>query len=119
MDRRSLHFVAFPAQAAACAKAVTQPAKLVTLDRLLPNQHYRKDQISPRLWPNGKMPEREDWKQLLADNFKDYKLKVSGLIENPVELSLVDLRSLGGEGSSPCIIASRDGQALRNGAAFR
>ena len=41
------------------------------------------------------MPVREDWKQLVAEDFKSYKLKVSGLVENPVELSLDDLRLLG------------------------
>jgi len=46
-------------------------------------------------WPNGKMPVREDWKRLAADNFKDYRLEVTGLVENPVELSLDDLRTLG------------------------
>jgi DMSO/TMAO reductase YedYZ molybdopterin-dependent catalytic subunit len=43
------------------------------------------------------MPERADWKQLAAGDFKDYKLEVSGLVENPVKLSLADLRALGGE----------------------
>ena len=58
------HYVSwcFPRKLQHAQKAVTQPAKLITLDQLLPNQHYRKDQISPRLWPNGKMPERDDWK---------------------------------------------------------
>ncbi|MBA3963332.1 MAG: molybdopterin-dependent oxidoreductase [Chthoniobacterales bacterium] len=93
------HYVSwfFPRYLQHAQKAMTQPAKLVTLDRLLPSQHYRKDQISPRFWPNGKMPVREDWKQLAADDFKDYKLKVAGLVENPVELSLTALRALGGD----------------------
>ncbi len=91
------HYVSwyFPRQLQHAQKAVTQPAKLLTLDRLLPSQHYRKNQISPRFWPNGKMPDREDWKQLADDAFQNYKLKVSGLVEHPMELSLADLRSLG------------------------
>jgi methionine sulfoxide reductase catalytic subunit len=95
------HYVSwyFPRKLQHAQKAVTQPPKMVTLNRLYPDQHYRKDQISPHFWPNGKMPEREDWKQLAADNFKNYKLKVSGLVENPVELSLADLRALGREES--------------------
>ena len=32
---------------------------------------------------------------LAANGFKDYRLKVYGLVENPVELSLDDLRALG------------------------
>jgi DMSO/TMAO reductase YedYZ molybdopterin-dependent catalytic subunit len=76
-------------------KALTQPVKMVTFDRLIPQEHYTREQISPHFWPNGKMPEREDWKRLAADGFKDYKLKIGGLIENPVDLSLEDLRALG------------------------
>ena len=42
-----------------------------------------------------KNPDSEAWKTLAANNFKDYRLKVCGLVENPVELSLDDLRALG------------------------
>ncbi len=76
-------------------KAISLPIRLATLNRLNPRSRYTKEQISPRFWPNGKMPVREDWKQLAAEGFKGYKLKVSGLVENPVELSLDDLRLLG------------------------
>ena len=78
-------------------KALTEPVKMLTLDRLIPEEHYTREQISPYFWPNGKMPEREDWKRLAADGFKDYRLKIGGLVENPVELSLEELRALGEE----------------------
>jgi sulfoxide reductase catalytic subunit YedY len=41
------------------------------------------------------VPTCEVWKSLAAGGFKDYRLKVYGLVENPVELSLDDLRALG------------------------
>ena len=41
------------------------------------------------------MPTCDEWKALAAGDFKDYRLKVYGLVENPVELSLDDLRALG------------------------
>ena len=41
----------------------------MTLNRLTPSQHYTEKDISPRFWPNGKMPEREDWKQLAKGGF--------------------------------------------------
>jgi len=41
------------------------------------------------------MPVREDWKQLAKGGFQDFKLKVGGLIDNPVELSLADIERLG------------------------
>lgn len=71
--------------------------KIITLDRLIPQQRYTREQISPYFWPNGKIPESDDWKRLAANGFKDYKLKIAGLVENPVELSLDQLRALGEE----------------------
>jgi sulfoxide reductase catalytic subunit YedY len=87
----------FPRGLQHLAKALTEPVKLLTLDRLSPRQRYTKAQITPYFWPNGKLPVREDWKQLAARGFKDYRLKIGGMVENPVELSLDDLRALGGE----------------------
>lgn len=93
------HYISwyFPRGLQHAQKALTEPVKLVTLDRLLPAEHYTKDQISPYFWPNGKLPVREDWKQLAANQFRDFKLTVSGLVDNPVELSLADIRALGAE----------------------
>jgi len=76
-------------------KSVTYPMQLLTLNRLLPSQNYTANQISPYFWPNGKMPVREDWKRLAEAGFKDFRLKISGLVENPVELSLADLERMG------------------------
>ena len=74
-------------------KTITYPMQLLTLNRLVPSQHYSEQQISPYFWPNGKMPHRDDWKQLAEHGFCDFKLKVGGLVENPVELSMRDLAS--------------------------
>jgi DMSO/TMAO reductase YedYZ molybdopterin-dependent catalytic subunit len=76
-------------------KSVTYPMQLLTLNRLAPQQKYAEDEISPYFWPNGKMPIRDDWKHLAASGFKDFRLRVEGLVENPVELSLADLGRLG------------------------
>ena len=76
-------------------KFVTYPMQLLTLNRLMPQQTYSEKDISPYMWPNGKLPVRDDWKRLAEGGFRDFKLKVGGLVENPVELSLADLRNLG------------------------
>jgi DMSO/TMAO reductase YedYZ molybdopterin-dependent catalytic subunit/thiosulfate reductase cytochrome b subunit len=76
-------------------KAVSQPLRLATLNRLSPSERYTKEQISPHFWPNGKRPESEDWKRLAANSFRDYKLKVGGLVDRPVELSLSELEAMG------------------------
>ena len=65
------------------------------LDRPEPVAEFRREDISPFLWANGKVPTCEEWKTLAANEFKDYRLKVYGLVENPVELSLDDLRAMG------------------------
>jgi len=69
------------------------------LKRLLaghaPKAEYRVEDISPFLWPNGKLPTSDEWRALASNNFKDYRLKVYGLVENPVDLSLEELKALG------------------------
>lgn len=60
-----------------------------------PRAEYPAAAISPHFWPNGKAPASDEWKGLAADDFKGYKLKVTGLVENPVELSLEEMRALG------------------------
>ena len=76
-------------------KFVTYPMQLATLNRLVPQQHYTEQDISPHFWPNGKMPVRSDWKRLAEGGFRDFRLKVGGLVERPVELSLADIEKLG------------------------
>jgi len=77
-------------------RAISQPMLAVTLDRLTPRKrNYSAREISPRMWPNGKIPERDDWKQMATNGFKDYRLKIGGLVENPLELSLSNLRAMG------------------------
>lgn len=58
-----------------------------------PGQYTEKD-ISPYLWHNGKYPETDEYKTLLNEDFSDYRLRVNGLVENPVELDLTQLRDL-------------------------
>ncbi len=76
-------------------KSVTYPMQLLTLNRLVPRQNYSEHDISPYFWPNGKLPVRADWKRLAERGFLDFRLRVGGLVENPVELSLADIEKLG------------------------
>lgn len=64
------------------------------LDPMGPKAEYARSAVSPRFWPNGKLPTSEEWLALAADDFRDYRLRVFGLVDNPVELSLDDLRAL-------------------------
>jgi len=67
----------------------------ITLNRFKPKNYYQKKDISPYFWPNGKIPSSEQWRRLSENNFEDYKLKIGGLVKNPVELSLQELKNLG------------------------
>ncbi len=58
-----------------------------------PGQYTEKD-ISPYLWHNGKYPDSAEYTALLAGDFTDYRLRVNGLVEHPVELDLAQLRAL-------------------------
>ncbi|OIU84422.1 oxidoreductase [Microbacterium sp. AR7-10] len=58
-----------------------------------PGQYTEKD-ISPYMWHNGKYPETPEYKDLYENNFADYRLQVSGLVEKPMELDLKQLRDL-------------------------
>ena len=58
-----------------------------------PGQYSEKD-ISPYLWHNGQYPDSAEYKALYDGHFADYRLRVSGLVEHPVELDLAELRAL-------------------------
>jgi len=76
------------------AGAIVTPLMARLLDRAAPVAEFRREDISPFFWPNGKMPTCDEWTALAAGDFKEYRLKVHGLVENPVELSLDELRAL-------------------------
>ncbi|MEO7045046.1 MAG: cytochrome b/b6 domain-containing protein, partial [Ferruginibacter sp.] len=66
----------------------------LTFNRLKPEPYFQKKDISPYFWPNGKLPISAEWHELAKNDFKDYKIKIGGLVENPVELSLEDLKNM-------------------------
>lgn len=55
---------------------------------------YTDKDISPYFWHNGKYPETPEYRALFDSQFADWRLSITGLVENPVELSLDDLRAL-------------------------
>jgi DMSO/TMAO reductase YedYZ molybdopterin-dependent catalytic subunit/thiosulfate reductase cytochrome b subunit len=67
----------------------------VGLDPLAPRAQYSPKEISPHFWPNGKVPTSDEWLQLAGDGFRNYRLRVHGLVQNPVDLSMDEIRALG------------------------
>lgn len=68
-----------------------------TINRFEAKTDYKKEDITSYFWLNGKVPESKKWKDMVKNNFTDYKLKIGGLVENPVELSLTALKEMGKE----------------------
>lgn len=58
-----------------------------------PGQYTEKD-ISPYFWHNGQYPDSDEYKALFDSDFADYRLRIDGLVANPVELGLTQLRAL-------------------------
>ncbi len=58
-----------------------------------PGQYGERD-ISPYFWHNGQYPDSPEYTELLAGDFVDYRLRINGLVDNPVELDVAQLRAL-------------------------
>jgi DMSO/TMAO reductase YedYZ molybdopterin-dependent catalytic subunit/thiosulfate reductase cytochrome b subunit len=68
------------------------------LSRVLTSrQHYRWADISTYHRVNGYPPPSDDYADLVAGDFADYRLQVTGLVEHPMSFSLDQLRALGND----------------------
>ena len=90
------HYVSWivPGALQSAERAINSPLLLSVLAKLKPHERYTSADVSPHFWPNGKLPEREDWKQMAANGFRDFELTVGGAVANPVVLSLANLRDM-------------------------
>ena len=58
-------------------------------------REYSEADISPNFRANGSTnPQSPEYRKLVANDFRDYKLAVGGLVAHPLSLSLADLRAL-------------------------
>jgi len=62
--------------------------------RMSPRNTYKKKDISEFFRTNGYPPDTEEFEKLKQNNFKDWRLKVNGLVENELELSLDDIKKM-------------------------
>jgi methionine sulfoxide reductase catalytic subunit len=58
-----------------------------------PGEYTERD-ISPYFWHNGQYPTSDEYKTLFDTNFADYRLRINGLVDNPMDLDLAQLRAL-------------------------
>jgi DMSO/TMAO reductase YedYZ molybdopterin-dependent catalytic subunit/thiosulfate reductase cytochrome b subunit len=55
---------------------------------------FTEQDISPYFWHNGRLPDTVEYKELEQNGFRDWRLRVSGLVESPTEFSLDELKAL-------------------------
>ncbi|MGD9897392.1 MAG: molybdopterin-dependent oxidoreductase, partial [Candidatus Methylacidiphilaceae bacterium] len=63
-------------------------------ESLSPRVVYTEKEISPFLWPNGKLPQSAEFERLVAEKFASYRLRISGLVDRAREFSLAELRAM-------------------------
>lgn len=59
-----------------------------------PRSQLTEADISPYFWPNGTMPNSAEFDAHVAENFVNYRLRLDGLVDRPMELSLADLQAM-------------------------
>ena len=64
------------------------------MERWNPTLQYREADISPYFWSNGAIPTSSEYQRLKEGQFRDFKLKVGGLVENPVEIPFDALKAM-------------------------
>jgi thiosulfate reductase cytochrome b subunit len=74
-------------------KVVGVPRRIL-LRPLGSRQNYPERKLTMQHRVNGKPPCSTDYKVMAVHNFTDWRLRVGGLIENPVTLDLAELRAL-------------------------
>ena len=77
------------------AEKLTQAAQKLIVPRRAMAQEFSPADISPEFRSNGTSnPNNPVYQALAADGFKDYHLKISGLVERPAVYSLAELKAL-------------------------
>src|SRR6202048_5428063 len=77
------------------AESLTKHAQRLLLSRQALAREFTEADVSPQFRANGSTDPDDDAYQVLAESgFKDWRLRVDGLVERPMRLSLGDLRAL-------------------------
>lgn len=74
--------------------AIIHPVIHDIFGRLVPRRQYKQSDISPFFRVNGYPPETAEFKQLAAGGFKDWRLRIGGMVEHRLELSLDDIKAM-------------------------
>jgi sulfoxide reductase catalytic subunit YedY len=75
-------------------QSITDPLRILLFGHELSAQYYSHADISPYFWVNGRPPREENYLAMACDQFASYSLKISGLVERQLCLTLADLRAM-------------------------
>jgi len=74
---------------------LTRYAQRLVASREALAREFDESMIADTFRPNGTTnPENDDYQQMAANNFADYRLKVNGLVDRPAEFSLEQLKAM-------------------------
>ena len=76
-------------------RRILGPLQRAVLNRLPSRVQYTRSDISPYFWPNGKMPHSQEWESLGELRRQNFRLRVFGLVANPVQLDFQALQAIG------------------------
>jgi DMSO/TMAO reductase YedYZ molybdopterin-dependent catalytic subunit len=77
------------------AEGLTMKAQRLITDREALAREYEAADMSPIFRANGtRMPASEEYQRLLADRFADWRLRVDGLVQRPLALSLDQIKGM-------------------------
>jgi DMSO/TMAO reductase YedYZ molybdopterin-dependent catalytic subunit len=76
------------------ATRLVEPLMRLFFARLRSHQDYASDAVTAAHHVNGYPPEDGDYRRLAQAGFREWRLRVTGLVERPLELSLADLKAL-------------------------
>jgi methionine sulfoxide reductase catalytic subunit len=71
---------------------VIMPFKYLLFNKAKSNQQFYKSEVSPFFRINGLPPDTKEYRELVDNNFKNYNLRISGLVEKSIDYSLSNLQ---------------------------
>jgi sulfoxide reductase catalytic subunit YedY len=86
--------LSYPRKVQRSLGAVVDPARHLLFNHAKSKQDLSPREISPYFRVNGRPPETEEYLEIAREHFEKYRLRVYGLVDNPREFSLEDLKSL-------------------------
>ena len=76
------------------AAKVVEPLMRFFFGKLKSHQHFDRQAVTAMHHVNGYPPENGDYRRMAETGFLDWRLRIGGLVEQPMELSLSDLQRM-------------------------